>query len=152
MATFEWNSLEKDGYGISHLTSQTSSESNTCIPSSNLLMHQKLSASMFRCVSRGKLAISKFSTSSSKEKKTHKTHTHSCSFTSRPNQHTCCRRSQQSVFSCRRPQLWCVTPIVCTDTMKPLDHQPANCILYSTHSSTHFLAPLPPTAGFPSQP
>lgn len=38
--------------------------SPTCIPSSSLLIHQKLSASMFLWVSRGSAATSKFSTSS----------------------------------------------------------------------------------------
>ena len=37
----------------------------TCIPSSSLLMHQKLSASMFRSDSSRRLDTSKFSTSSS---------------------------------------------------------------------------------------
>lgn len=38
----------------------------TCMPSSSLLMHQKLSASMFLWVSRGRAATSKFSTSSAR--------------------------------------------------------------------------------------
>lgn len=41
----------------------------TCIPSSNLLMHQKLSASMLRSTSWDRFVTSKFSTSSSEREK-----------------------------------------------------------------------------------